>query len=510
MPFDKNGPCPFHGDHWPPTWPDKTSITPKTFSSLSDRQRLDFIEYYYERESKKRKASSQPECRFPLEKLKAYFGQHKTRYGQVVLGSAEYKAYAKERSRPPPPPEMSLLTRVLIAFCCTLAPPPPQTAEARAKSWEEEQMWLPEQVVRELDRAREGIHTSKSGLPDKDGNYKDGDYEDKVLEFDKDPNRILVCNMQHTIASAATRQFGADWRGQGGSAGEEDQAIWKELVEAEMRDVKSEEADRNRTKYVARAVLGLIQLLASVLRYLFALQGFSLRLARVVMGRFLDSWIPVFQEHQTGIRRNGTNQRLQCQGDDWDASVEAFLKSRKQMPKKQKTEQQQLQTTEAKKLERKLQIALNCAKSLVDSTNTAIHNSCVLKSEPGCKQCSAELDMKNTSLLLSTLDELPRCLGTNDRSRRFESPRMAPEGSAPDAGGGPVGDAARAAGETAATAGDCPAPGQAPRRSRREPKPRPAGPAHGKVCGQVTHPLSLLADMHLRRLPRTRPRILMP
>ena len=371
-------------------------------------------------------------------------------------------------------------------------------------------MGLPEQVVRELDRAREGIHTSKSGLPDKDGNYKDGDYEDKVLEFDKDPNRILVCNMQHTIASAATRQFGADWRGQGGSADEEDQAIWKELVEAEMRDVKSEEADRNRTKYVARAVLGLIQLLASVLRYLFALQGFSLRLARVVMGRFLDSWIPVFQEHQTGNRRNGTNQRLQCQGDDWDASVEAFLKSRKQMPKKQKTEQQQLQTTEERKLERKLQIALNCAKSLVDSTNTAIHNSCVLKSEPGCKQCSAELDMKNTSLLLSTLDELPRCLGTNDRSRRFESPRMAPEGSAPDAGGGPVGDAARAAGETAATAGDCPAPGQAPRRSCREPKPRPAGPAHGKVCGQVTHPLSLLADMHLRRLPRTRPRILMP
>ena len=204
MPFDKNGPCPFHGDHWPSTWPDKTSITPKTFSSLSDRQRLDFIEYYYERESKKIKASSQPEYRFPLEKLKAYFGQHKTRYGQVVLGSAEYKAYAKERSRPLPPPEMSLLTRVLIAFCCTLAPPPPQTAE----SWEEEQMGLPEQVVRELDRAREGIHTSKSGLPDKDGNYKDGDSEEKVLEFDTDPNRILVCNMQHTIASAATRQFG--------------------------------------------------------------------------------------------------------------------------------------------------------------------------------------------------------------------------------------------------------------------------------------------------------------
>jgi hypothetical protein len=176
------------------------------------------------------------------------------------------------------------------------------------------------------------------------------------------------------------------------------------------------------------------------------------------------------------------------------------------MPKKQKTEQQQqLQTTEARKLERKLQIALNCAKSLVDSTNTAIHNSCVLKSEPGCKQCSAELDMKNTSLLLSTLDELPRCPDKSDGSRRFKSPRMAPEGSAPDAG-----DAAGVAGETAATASDCPAPGQAPRRPRREPKPRPAGPAHRKVCGQVTHPLSLLADMHLRRLPRTRPRILMP
>ena len=204
MPFPKNGPCSFQGDHWPSYWPDNIKITQKHFPSLSDCQKLDFIKYYYERDSKKITSKSQPKYSFAQEALQNYFGQHMNTYRTIVLASAEYKAYAKERSRPLPPPEMSLLTRVLIAFCCTLAPPPPQTAE----SWEEEQMGLPEQVVRELDRAREGIHTSKSGLPDKDGNYKDGDSEEKVLEFDTDPNRILVCNMQHTIASAATRQFG--------------------------------------------------------------------------------------------------------------------------------------------------------------------------------------------------------------------------------------------------------------------------------------------------------------
>jgi len=189
-------------------------------------------------------------------------------YRKVVLDSAEYKAYAEERRRPLPPLEMSLLTRILIASCLTLEPRPPQPANKRARVWEEAQTELPEQVVRKSDRAREGIHTS-SGLPDKDGNYKDGDSKEKVLEFDKDPNRILVCNMQHSIASAATLQFGPDWRGPGGSAGEEDQAIWNDLVEAETRGETTEEADKNRTKYVARAVLGLIQLLASVLRYLF-------------------------------------------------------------------------------------------------------------------------------------------------------------------------------------------------------------------------------------------------
>jgi hypothetical protein len=223
-----------------------------------------------------------------------------------------------------------------------------------------------------------------------------------------------------------------------------------------------------------------------------------------VTGRSFDSWIPVFQEHQTGKGRNGTNQRLQCQGDDWDASVEAFLKSREQVPKKpslrtaaeqQQTaaEQQQLQT-EARTLERKLHIALNCAKSLVSSTNMGVHNSNVLKSEPGCETCSAELNMKNTSLLLSTLGQLPQCPGATDRSRRFEYPHKAPIGSAPVAGAaaGPAGDAAaRAAGETAATADKDRAPGPVLRRSRRAKNSQPAGPADRKVCGQVTHPLSL-------------------
>lgn len=96
-------------------------------------------------------------------------------------------------------------------------------------------------------------------------------------------------------------------------------------------------------------------------------------------------------------------------------------------------------------LERKLRIALDFAKSMARSIHTAIYNSSVFRSEPGCEGCCAELNMKNTSFLLSTLRMLPKCPSRNAQghgnewmanSHRFSEAQLPPQGSAPEAGYG--------------------------------------------------------------------------
>ena len=254
-------------------WDTKIKVTAKKFSLLGEYQKHDLILYFYERESAKTAVNLQPAYRFRLNEFHDYFHKHPDEIRRAVLDSDEYKAYAEERSLPPPPPEMSLLTRDLIARCRTLDPPPSIKAEG-AHAWERAQGEgaSAAQVVRIPERARAGIHTSE-GLPDKDGNYVDGNSEKKVLNFDEDPNRILACNMLDTFAEAAEPQFGKIGEEvPTGSASAEDIKIWVRLVKHEESQdrVPAEEAARpgNQKKYRARAVKGLIQLLASVFWYL--------------------------------------------------------------------------------------------------------------------------------------------------------------------------------------------------------------------------------------------------
>ena len=274
MPLQRDGPCPFKGFHWPEWWGDGIEVNKKTFHLLEEDQRKDLIEYFYlHQNTKSQKIIIPPAYKFTLNALRDYFGQHPNVIRIMVLSSDEYKAYAEERSLPPPPPEMSLLTRDLIARCRTLDPPPSIKAEG-AHAWERAQGEgaSAAQVVRIPERARAGIHTSE-GLPDKDGNYVDGNSEKKVLNFDEDPNRILACNMLDTFAEAAEPQFGKIGEEvPTGSASAEDIKIWVRLVKHEESQdrVPAEEAARpgNQKKYRARAVKGLIQLLASVFWYL--------------------------------------------------------------------------------------------------------------------------------------------------------------------------------------------------------------------------------------------------
>ena len=57
MPFEKNGPCPFTGAHWPPQWVQEFFLN-KRFSGLHCDQKKDLIEYFYERNSAKTSATS--------------------------------------------------------------------------------------------------------------------------------------------------------------------------------------------------------------------------------------------------------------------------------------------------------------------------------------------------------------------------------------------------------------------------------------------------------------------
>ena len=246
--------------------------------------------------------------------------------------------------------------------------------------------------------------------------------------------------------------------------------------------------------------------------------------------------------------RNGSHQRAQCEGKNWKRSVEAFLSLNRQSLDAQRARERKLEedaeaASQGKKkmkasgpdpflghnLERKLGIALECALNLAKLINRAIYNSAVLKSEPGCERCSDEqLNMENTSFLLSTLRKLPGCPGRADKgnewmgkeSMRFTAPHAPPLGSAPDAGhgaappaDGPRGDAEHPVSDTresevcwrkssALPRGSC-APAQAaPDLARRSQRTRQssdqarrshrAGQSSGKVCGrlaQVTYPL---------------------
>jgi hypothetical protein len=267
MPFAKIGPCPFTGDHWPQQW-GKETITPKTFSFLHCNQKKDLIEYFYEHESAKTSARSQPAYRFPLYHLRDYFGADSKNLKRVVEKSREYEEFVAARQQSQmPPPEMSLLTAARIATCLLAKQPEEDEATRRAgnhaRDSEERTSASAAQVVRQADRAAAGIKFS-DGLPRNDDKFvMGGSRHGKLDSFDfgTDQHRVMVCDMQKTIEAAVKKRI-AD------NGDLKQNEIFCRLVEEEKRKDKVKTGyvrTDARAPYQARAALSLILLLSSIL-----------------------------------------------------------------------------------------------------------------------------------------------------------------------------------------------------------------------------------------------------
>ena len=275
MPFEKTGPCPFEGSHWPPQWGEK-AVTPKRFHLLNSNQQTDLFEYFYEHESAKTSEKSQPPYRFPLIRLKTYFGGDENNLKKTVTSSEGYKAFAEERRRSqaqPPPPEMSLLTSARITACLAAEPPAEgqkaRMARGAARDREAKTRASADQVVRRADRAKNGISFS-DGLPRNDGRFTKGEEKKGLndLDFEKDPSRSMVCCMQKLIEEAADRHTGM-----GGTFTTRQRGIFDGLVAEEQRKDEEKRVPVRkdaRAPYKARAALGLILLLSSILWYVSA------------------------------------------------------------------------------------------------------------------------------------------------------------------------------------------------------------------------------------------------
>ena len=267
MPFEKNGPCPFTGAHWPSQW-GQEKISNKRFSGLHCDQKKDLIEYFYERNSAKTSATSKPPYRFPLNQLRDYFGAHEQNLKNAVENSQDYKDFVAERQRsqaPPPPPEMSLLTAARIAACLAMEPPKEDEATRRGRGYardrEERKSASAAQVVRQAERQAAGIITT-NGLPRNDGKYKlVGSQSLHAFDFESDPTRVIVCDMQTSINQAADESIG--------NAVPKFNEIFERLVAEEQRKESCQGKQIRtdvRAPYKTRAALGLILLLSSTLR----------------------------------------------------------------------------------------------------------------------------------------------------------------------------------------------------------------------------------------------------
>ena len=261
MPFQKTGPCPFVGGHWPDVWEQK--ITPKTFDTLEEVHRRDLIEYFYERESAVTPEHPLPAYRFPLNKLTDYTGIGGKEMRNAVLSSAEYKRYVEEHQ-----PQMSMLTRARIAECLR-CPPRPAAAEDDGARIRELDRWQREhaseaQVLRKSDRERKGILFSE-GLPLNNEKYVSGKPEDNYRHKPMGPewgrNRAMVCNIQRVIEAAANEMLAQH------TLHEQQIFATLEAEEKEKAKTKGEVHTDARAPYKARAALGLVLLLTSVLGY---------------------------------------------------------------------------------------------------------------------------------------------------------------------------------------------------------------------------------------------------
>jgi hypothetical protein len=245
----------------------------------------------------------------------------------TVLKSAEFDAYCKERSRPPLPPELSLLTRALIAECLLCPPPPPAAADDDGAWVRERDRWerahaSEAQVVRKSDRAGNGILFSE-GMPFGVGGERkyvcgEGKREHKTMGPGWDRSRAMVCNMQKAIELAANDMEA--------SSISKNKKIFAELIEEErQKDVSKGCLNTSaRAPYRARAALGLVLLLTSVLGY-HLLMMISVSVICAYLAFHFDSPSPIFEEHADKKIRNGSELRLQLEGDFWEHALGLWL-----------------------------------------------------------------------------------------------------------------------------------------------------------------------------------------
>jgi hypothetical protein len=120
-------------------------------------------------------------------------------------------------------------------------------------------------VVRKEEREAKGIAFARGVPLTKDGRYLCGNFNGQGTKFrqmlwDKDPNPLMVCDMQGSIEAAADERFAEGY----GSAQREQKDLFLKLVKDEEANAPGE-SKSNRRPYKARVALSLILLLASVL-----------------------------------------------------------------------------------------------------------------------------------------------------------------------------------------------------------------------------------------------------
>jgi hypothetical protein len=121
------------------------------------------------------------------------------------------------------------------------------------------------QVVRQADREAADIRFSNR-LPIKHNRFVPGGSKSRKLaelSFETDPHRAIVCNMQKAIEAAVDDKIGDA----GDLSGERKQIFARQVEEERRKDLVKTGHVRNDAgaPYTARAALGLILLLSSIL-----------------------------------------------------------------------------------------------------------------------------------------------------------------------------------------------------------------------------------------------------
>jgi hypothetical protein len=184
---------------------------------------------------------------------------------------------------------------------------------------------------------------------------------------------------------------------------------------------------------------------------------------------FFNSYSPIFEIHNDTDDRNGSEQRLQCEGHLWERALkewfgeEAKEKTTEQAATVQKAEglggerqggsrkrktggsiAQAQELDERAIRQEKLKMGLDIVKDLAQTVNKSVLGTGILKTEPGCEDFDQHLAKMNTSLLISVPRKLDVYPGRT-ASRSWMGPESATRFHAEQRGTVPADGAAPAA-----------------------------------------------------------------